>query len=40
MSHALSLALIAGIIGAGILASVIANRRAAAAGEADATTER
>jgi tellurite resistance protein TerC len=28
MSHALSLALIAGIIGAGVLASVIANRRA------------
>ena len=33
MSHALSLVLIAGIIGAGILASVIANRRAAAADE-------
>jgi len=32
MSHALSLALIAGIIGAGVLASVIANRRAEAAG--------
>jgi tellurite resistance protein TerC len=31
MSHALSLALIAGIIGAGVVASVIANRRAAAA---------
>ena len=30
MSHALSLALIAGIIGAGVVASVIANRRAAA----------
>ena len=27
MSHALSLALIAGIIGAGVLASVISNRR-------------
>ena len=32
MSHAVSLALIAGIIGAGILASVISNRRAEAAG--------
>jgi tellurite resistance protein TerC len=31
MSHALSLALIAGIIGAGVAASVVANRRAAAA---------
>ena len=31
MSHAVSLALIAGIIGAGVLASVIANRRAEAA---------
>jgi tellurite resistance protein TerC len=32
MSHALSLALIAGIIGTGVLASVISNRRAEAAG--------
>ena len=32
MSHALSLALIAGIIGAGVLASVVSNRRAEAAG--------
>jgi tellurite resistance protein TerC len=37
MSHAVSLALIAGIIGSGILVSVIANRRAAAA---DAVSER
>jgi len=32
MSHAMSLALIAGIIGAGVLASVVSNRRAEAAG--------
>jgi tellurite resistance protein TerC len=34
MSHVLSLALIAGIIGTGVLASVIANRRAEAQAEA------
>ena len=33
MSHALSLALIAGIIGAGVVASVVANRRAAEVGD-------
>jgi tellurite resistance protein TerC len=33
MSHALSLALIAGIIGAGVVASVVANRRAGAVAE-------